>query len=188
MAPRCFRRHPTQASDGASQLTEPPQRLSAGVDSRGLVRFEDHLNRCATKHPRRFVVRASGAGCSDRPAAPQPGAGREGVSSPAVRQCGVAVGSEGEPSYRVELCSTAQASLCLFQTDEKPAHLHLAFVADNRGRWMPSTVQDLRAGGKDNGGPGLRLPRAGALMASAQPVSSDRQRRDPPATSASCAG
>ena len=45
----------------------------------------------------------------------------------------MAVISEGAPTYGVELCRPdSTASLCLFQTAEKPAHLHLAFTADNR--------------------------------------------------------
>ena len=50
----------------------------------------------------------------------------------ALEPLGVAVGSEGPPTYGVELCTKGQASLCLFQTAEKPAHLHLAFAAENR--------------------------------------------------------
>src|SRR4030095_518114 len=45
---------------------------------------------------------------------------------------GVAVASEWRPNG-VELISPkGKASLCLYQTEEKPAHLHLAFTAENR--------------------------------------------------------
>ena len=74
----------------------------------------------------------------------------------ALEPLGVAVGAEGSPTYGVELCSSAKASLCLYQTQEKPAHLHLAFVAANRGQVDAFYHRALAAGGKDNGAPGLR--------------------------------
>ena len=74
----------------------------------------------------------------------------------ALAPLGIAVGAEGPPSYGVELCSTATASLCLFQTDETPAHLHLAFVAETRSQVDAFYRAALAAGGQDNGAPGLR--------------------------------
>lgn len=74
----------------------------------------------------------------------------------ALEPLGVTVGSEGQPSYGVELCSDAKASLCLFQTDEKPAHLHVAFVAATRAQVDAFHRAALEAGGQDNGAPGLR--------------------------------
>jgi catechol 2,3-dioxygenase-like lactoylglutathione lyase family enzyme len=74
----------------------------------------------------------------------------------ALKPIGVAVGSEGSPANGVELCSKQKASLCLFQTDEKPAHLHLAFIAQNRQQVDAFHHAALQAGGKDNGAPGLR--------------------------------
>ena len=50
----------------------------------------------------------------------------------------------------------SKVSLCLFATKEKPAHLHLAFVATNRGQVDAFHRAALAAGGKDNGPPGLR--------------------------------
>ena len=50
----------------------------------------------------------------------------------ALEPLGVAVVSEGPPTYGVELSPKGKASLCLYQTEEKPAHLHLAFTAENR--------------------------------------------------------
>ena len=48
----------------------------------------------------------------------------------ALAPLGVAVVAEGAPTYGVELLGPkSKASLCLFQTAEKPAHLHLAFTA-----------------------------------------------------------
>ena len=50
----------------------------------------------------------------------------------ALEPLGLTAGEEGSPAYSVELCTKAKASLCLFRIDEKPAHLHLAFVAESR--------------------------------------------------------
>lgn len=47
-------------------------------------------------------------------------------------------------------------SLCLFQTEEEPAHLHLAFVAESRQQVDAFYRAALAAGGTDNGPPGLR--------------------------------
>lgn len=75
----------------------------------------------------------------------------------ALEALGVAVVSEGAPTYGVELCPPgAKASLCLYQTEEKPAHLHLAFMAGNRRQVEAFHRAALAAGGKDNGAPGLR--------------------------------
>lgn len=74
----------------------------------------------------------------------------------ALAPLGVAVVSEGTPDYGVELSAKGKASLCLFRTDEKPAHLHLAFVAQNRRQVDDFHRAALAAGGTDNGAPGLR--------------------------------
>lgn len=74
----------------------------------------------------------------------------------ALEPLGVTVGSEGSPSYGVEFYSKGDASLCLFQTEEKPAQLHLAFTADSRRQVEAFYLAALAAGGKDNGAPGLR--------------------------------
>jgi catechol 2,3-dioxygenase-like lactoylglutathione lyase family enzyme len=74
----------------------------------------------------------------------------------ALAPLGIAVVAEGEPSYGVELCGEGDASLCLFQTQEKPAHLHLAFAARTRQQVDAFYRAALEAGGKDNGAPGLR--------------------------------
>jgi catechol 2,3-dioxygenase-like lactoylglutathione lyase family enzyme len=50
----------------------------------------------------------------------------------------------------------SQASLCMGPTDAKPAHLHLAFTAENRQQVDAFHRAALAAGGKDNGAPGLR--------------------------------
>ena len=75
----------------------------------------------------------------------------------ALEPLGVVVIAEGVPTYGVELCHPqGTVSLCLFQTDEKPAHLHLAFVAQTRQQVDAFHRAALAAGGKDHGAPGLR--------------------------------
>jgi catechol 2,3-dioxygenase-like lactoylglutathione lyase family enzyme len=75
----------------------------------------------------------------------------------ALEPLGVEVVGEGAPTYGVELCPKGgKVSLVLFQTDEKPAHLHLAFVAEKRQQVDAFHRAALAAGGKDNGAPGLR--------------------------------
>ena len=74
----------------------------------------------------------------------------------ALEPLGIAVASEGPPTYGVELCTHSNASLCLFQTHEKPAHLHLAFVAESRQQVDAFYRAALEVGAKDNGAPGLR--------------------------------
>ena len=72
----------------------------------------------------------------------------------ALEPLGVTVVSEGPPTYGVELSPKGKASLCLYQTEEKPAHLHLAFTAENRQQVEAFYRAALEAGGKDNGAPG----------------------------------
>jgi catechol 2,3-dioxygenase-like lactoylglutathione lyase family enzyme len=74
----------------------------------------------------------------------------------ALEPLGVAVVAEGAPTYGIELSAGGQASLVLYQTEEKPAHLHLAFTAANRQQVDAFHRAALQAGGKDNGAPGLR--------------------------------
>ena len=73
----------------------------------------------------------------------------------ALEPLGVVVVQEGP--LGAELCPpNSQASLCICQTDEKPARLHLAFTAENRQQVEAFYRAALAAGGKDNGAPGLR--------------------------------
>ena len=65
-------------------------------------------------------------------------------------------GDLAEVPNGVEIVATGGASLCLYQTEEKPAHLHLAFTAENRQQVEAFYRAALKAGGKDNGAPGLR--------------------------------
>ena len=74
----------------------------------------------------------------------------------ALEPLGIALAGEGPPAYGLELVTQARASLCLFQTDEKPAHLHLAFAADTRAQVDAFYRAALAAGARDNGPPGLR--------------------------------
>jgi len=67
---------------------------------------------------------------------------------------GVEVVAEHE--LGVELSSDGETSLCLVQTEEKPAHLHLAFRAKTRQQVDAFYRDALAAGGTDNGAPGLR--------------------------------
>ena len=75
----------------------------------------------------------------------------------ALEPLGVAVVGEGPPTYGVELSPPGgHASLCLDQTADKPAPLHLAFRAENRQQVEAFHRAALEAGGKDNGAPGPR--------------------------------
>ncbi|GGC63970.1 VOC family protein [Undibacterium terreum] len=74
----------------------------------------------------------------------------------ALEPIGITIVGEGVPSYGVELAAGGETSLCLHQTNEKPAHLHLAFVAENRQQVDAFYRAALEAGGKDNGAPGVR--------------------------------
>lgn len=74
----------------------------------------------------------------------------------ALEPIGVTIASEGTPKYGVELSSNSEVSLCLFETEEKPAHLHLAFKAQTRQQVDQFYQKALQAGGKDNGAPGIR--------------------------------
>ena len=70
---------------------------------------------------------------------------------------GMVIVSEGDtPTYGIELSADGKTSLCIFQTDEKPAHLHLAFKADTRAQVDAFHRAALEAGAKDHGAPGLR--------------------------------
>ena len=83
----------------------------------------------------------------------------------ALGPLGVTVSGEGTPTYGVELCGKGEPSLCLFQSEEKPAHLHLAFTAESRQQVEAFYRAALEAGGKDNGAPGLRPQYSGKYYA-----------------------
>ena len=73
----------------------------------------------------------------------------------ALEPLGVAILSEGSPPFGVELGAGDKDSLCLYQSEEKPAPLHLAFRAENRRQVEAFYRAAMAAGGKDNGAPGL---------------------------------
>lgn len=73
----------------------------------------------------------------------------------ALQPLGVELIDEGTPEYGVEM-SSGDVSLCLFQSNDKPAPLHLAFVANTRQQVDAFYHAALRAGGRDNGAQGLR--------------------------------
>jgi len=70
------------------------------------------------------------------------------------------------PNDGVELYQpTGDTSLCLYQTDETPAHLHIAFVAEHRDQVDAFYRAALAAGGQDNGPPGIRPQYSGQYYA-----------------------
>jgi catechol 2,3-dioxygenase-like lactoylglutathione lyase family enzyme len=72
----------------------------------------------------------------------------------ALEPLGVSVVLEGP--LGIEMSPKGKASLCLFQTEEKPARLHLAFAAEGREQVDAFHRAALEAGGRDNGAPGRR--------------------------------
>lgn len=72
----------------------------------------------------------------------------------ALQPLGVSVVMEGP--YGVGLGQHQKPSLWVYETQAKPAPLHLAFTAENRHQVDAFYQAALTAGGKDNGGPGLR--------------------------------
>ena len=72
----------------------------------------------------------------------------------ALQPLGVALAMEGP--YGVGIGRNNKPSLWLTETKEQPAHLHLAFTAENRKQVEEFYQAALAAGGKDNGAPGLR--------------------------------
>lgn len=74
----------------------------------------------------------------------------------ALAPLGVNLISEGVPTYGAELAGASDSSLCLYQSADKPAPLHIAFCAESRKQVDAFWHAALAAGGKDNGAPGLR--------------------------------
>lgn len=75
----------------------------------------------------------------------------------ALAPLGVTAGAEGAPTYGIEMYKAGgEVSLILFQTDQKPAHLHIAFVAETRAHVDAFYRAALAAGAKDHGAPGVR--------------------------------
>ena len=72
----------------------------------------------------------------------------------ALQPLGVAVAMEGP--YGVGMGQNGKPVFWLSETKERPAHLHIAFAAENRKQVDEFHKAALAAGGKDNGAPGLR--------------------------------
>lgn len=72
----------------------------------------------------------------------------------ALQPLGAAVVMEGP--YGVGLGQRGKPTLWMYQAQEKPTPLHLAFVAETREQVDAFHRAALDAGGKDNGAPGLR--------------------------------
>ena len=72
----------------------------------------------------------------------------------ALQPLGVAVAMEGP--YGVGMGQNGKPAFWLSETKEHPAHLHIAFTAENRRQVDEFYKAALAAGGKDNGAPGLR--------------------------------
>lgn len=72
----------------------------------------------------------------------------------ALAPLGVGIVMEGP--HGLGLGKAHKPSLWIYQTTDKPAHLHLAFAADNRAQVDAFHAAAIAAGGKDNGAPGLR--------------------------------
>ena len=81
----------------------------------------------------------------------------------ALEPMGMTVVAEGP--LGIEMSADGKCSLCLFPTEEKPAHLHLAFVAENRQQVEAFHRAALQAGARDNGAPGLRPNYSGRYYA-----------------------
>lgn len=81
----------------------------------------------------------------------------------ALEPIGMAVVAEGP--LGIELSADGKTSLCICPSQEKPAHLHLAFTAGNRGQVEAFHCAALQAGAKDNGAPGLRPDYSGKYYA-----------------------
>lgn len=70
------------------------------------------------------------------------------------------------PPMGVELSQpNGTSSLCLFQSEEQPGHLHIAFEAETRDQVDAFYGAALAAGGQDNGAPGLRPQYSGRYYA-----------------------
>ena len=83
----------------------------------------------------------------------------------ALEPIGVTVVVDWPPSGAELSQPTGTSSLCLYQTDEKPAQLHLAFVAESRQQVDAFYRAALGAGGRGNGAPGLRPQYSGRYYA-----------------------
>jgi catechol 2,3-dioxygenase-like lactoylglutathione lyase family enzyme len=72
----------------------------------------------------------------------------------ALEPLGIGIVMEGE--HGLGIGPKGKPALWMYQSDAKPAPLHLAFTAVNREQVQEFYAAALRAGAKDNGAPGLR--------------------------------
>lgn len=72
----------------------------------------------------------------------------------ALAPLGVAVLAEN--SLGLEMGNGGQASFAIFQSQDKPAPLHLAFAATTHEQVQAFHAAALAAGARDNGAPGIR--------------------------------
>ena len=83
----------------------------------------------------------------------------------ALEPIGVTVVADYPPDG-VELgLPTGISTLILYRSDERPAFLHVAFVAESRQQVDAFHAAALEAGGQDNGPPGLRPQYSGRYYA-----------------------
>lgn len=74
----------------------------------------------------------------------------------ALKPIGVTVITDWPPDGAEMSKPGGESTLCLYQTQETPAHLHIAFVAENRQQVDAFYEAALKAGGRDNGPPCIR--------------------------------
>lgn len=83
----------------------------------------------------------------------------------ALEPLGVTVVTDCPPNGAELSQPRGKGSLCLYQTTDTPAHLHIAFVAENRTQVDAFYRAALEVGAKDNGLPGLRRQYSGRYYA-----------------------
>ena len=83
----------------------------------------------------------------------------------ALEPIGVTVVTDWPPNGAELSQPYGMTSLCIYQTDEKPAHLHIAFMAESRQQVDAFYSAALGAGGQCNGPPGLRPQYSGQYYA-----------------------
>lgn len=83
----------------------------------------------------------------------------------ALEPIGVTVVTDWPPDGAELSQPNGEASLCIYQTDVEPAHLHIAFMAENRQQVDAFYSAAIDAGGRCNGPPGLRPQYSGQYYA-----------------------
>ena len=74
------------------------------------------------------------------------------------------------PQNGIELSQLdGEGALCLYQTDEIPAHSYIGFVAESRQPVDALKHAAMKAGARDNGAPGLRPQYGGRYYATFVP-------------------